>query len=415
MQKPIKYISFKYSILDTYLIKSILPGFIFSIIVCSIVAELIGISFEQVKFVTEWDLPITTSIYIHYLKLPSFIVIALPYAVLFSIMFAYTRLSRSSEIIALQSFGVSLYRLTIPALVVGVLATLMMFSLNELIVPTANYKAAIALEKQMNVDRNILGKYNKENIIYKEYSDASENSNEPQNLKFILFAEKFTQGKLLNLIILNYDNHKLTEIINSNSAEWDKKQQKWKLNNGERNLLISNGNFGERIYFKNLFINKISGNLWDYINLNRVHREMHIWELYEKLNIIQNMEDVKAITKLKIDIFRRYINPWTCFLFALLGCAAGINRQSKTNSISRRFILVVAAILVYYTLNFLMNYFCLSQVIPIHWGMLIPAFVMVAMAMSILVYNNQSLVTIKNSKLKIGNRRRKYGAVWDSL
>ena len=142
---------------------------------------------------------------------------------------------------------------------------------------------------------------------------------------------------------------------------------------------------------------------------------MHIWELYEKLNIIQNMEDVKAITKLKIDIFRRYINPWTCFLFALLGCAAGINRQSKTNSISRRFILVVAAILVYYTLNFLMNYFCLSQVIPIHWGMFIPAFVMVAMAMSILVYNNQSLVTIKNSKLKIGNRRRKYGAVWDSL
>ena len=401
MKKLIKYILPNYSILNIYLTRNILLCFIFSIIVCSIVAELIGISFEQIRLITEWDLPLTTSIYVHYLKLPSFVSIALPYAVLFSVMFAYTGLSRNSEIIALQSFGVSLYRLTIPALVVGFFAATMMFSLSELIVPSANYKAAMALEKQMNVDRNVLDKYHNKNIIYKEYSNVSVQSSEEKSLKLILFAEKFRQGKLLNLIILKYDNHKLTEIINCNSAEWDKKYQKWKLNNGEKKLLTNNRNFGKRIYFKYILINNISENLWKYINLNRDHREMYIWELYEKLNIIQHMEDVKAITKLKVDIFRRYISPLTCFTFAILGCATGINRQSKTYSITRRFILVVASILIYHTLNFLMNYFCLSQVIPIRWGMFIPAFILFTIAISILVYNNQLFTINKLSKLKI--------------
>ena len=400
MKKLIKYISPNSSILDIYLTKNILLCFIFSIIFCSIVAELIGISFEQVRLITEWDLPLTTSIYVHYLKLPSFVAIALPYAVLFSVMFAYTGLSRNSEIIALQSFGVSLYRLTIPALVVGFFAAMMMFSLSELIVPSANYKAAMALEKQMNVDRSVLDKYHNKNIIYKEYSSVSAQSNE-KILKLILFAEKFRQGKLLNLIILKYDNHKLTEIINCNSAEWDKKYQKWKLNNGEKNLLTNNDSFGKRIYFKYISINNISENLWNYINLNRDHREMYIWELYEKLNIIQHMEDVKTITKLKVDIFRRYVSPLTCFAFAILGCATGINRQSKIDSITRRFILIVASILIYHTLNFLMNYFCLSQVIPIRWGMFIPAFIVFTIAMSILVYNNQLFTINKLSKLKI--------------
>ncbi|MBE9215561.1 LptF/LptG family permease [Plectonema cf. radiosum LEGE 06105] len=407
MQKLIKSIALKYSILDAYLIKNILPSFIFSLVICSIVAELIGISFEQIRYITEWELSVAISIYIHYLKLPSFIAIALPYAILFSTLFTYTRLSRNSEIIALQSFGVSLYRLAFPAFVIGILASTMMFSLNELIVPSANYKAAMVFEKEMNVDRNILDKYHKRNIIYKEYSAELETSKKQQNLKFILFAESFKEGKLLDIIILNYSNHKLTEIINSNSAEWDKNHQKWKLNDGERNLLTSNGNFGERIYFKILFINNISKNLWDYINLNRDHREMHIWELYKKLTIIKNMEDIKAMLKLKIAIFRRYTNPCSCFIFALLGCSAGINRQSKANSISRRFILVVTVILIYYTLNFLVNYFCLSQVIPISWGMWIPNVVAITIAIFILMYNNQSFVITKKSKRKTGNTKQR--------
>lgn len=389
MQKLIKYISLNYSILDAYLIRNLLPSFIFSIVICSIIAELIGISFEQVKYITERDLFWVVSIYIHYLKLPSFITIALPYAALFSTLFTYTRLSRNSEIIALQSFGFSLYRLAIPALIIGIFGSTIMLTLNELIVPGANYKAAMVFEKQMNVDRNSLSKYNKKNIIYQEYSQELDNLSNPQNLKVIFFAESFDGNKILDIIILNFHNHKLREMILSNSAEWNRKENKWKLTDGERNLVASNGSFGERIKFKTLLINSVSRNLWDYINFNREHREMYTWELYKKLSIIQNTEDIKAILQLKIDIFRRYTNPCSCFIFALLGCSAGMSRQSKVNSISRRFILVTAAILIYYTLNFLMNYFCLSQVMPITWGIWIPSFVATAIATLILINSNK--------------------------
>ena len=105
--------------------------------------------------------------------------------------------------------------------------------------------------------------------------------------------------------------------------------------------------------------------------------------------ILGRETDQGAEVYFRVDIFRRYISPLTCFTFAILGCATGINRQSKTDSITRRFILVVASTLIYHTFNFLMNYFCLSQVIPIHWGMFVPAFIVFTIAMSILVYNNQ--------------------------
>lgn len=86
---------------------------------CSIVGELIGISFEQVRFVVEQELPIAIAVYVHWLKLPAFISIALPFALLMATIITYTKLSTNHEIIAMQTFGISLYRLVIPVLAIA--------------------------------------------------------------------------------------------------------------------------------------------------------------------------------------------------------------------------------------------------------------------------------------------------------
>ncbi len=38
-----------------------------------------------------------------------------------------------------------------------------------LIIPRANYQAAMVLEQQLNIDRTQLAKYNKKEIIYQEF------------------------------------------------------------------------------------------------------------------------------------------------------------------------------------------------------------------------------------------------------
>ena len=110
---------YKIALLDIHIIRQILPRLIFYIIVCSITGEVIGISFEQAKLAIEQELPLSIVVHIHLLKLPYFIYLALPFSLLIATIGAYTELSSKNETIAMQSFGISLYRQIIPALFIG--------------------------------------------------------------------------------------------------------------------------------------------------------------------------------------------------------------------------------------------------------------------------------------------------------
>ena len=81
---------------------------------------------------------------------------AVPIAILMTTIFVYNKLSITSEIIALQSCGISLYKLICPAIHLSLILSLILFIVNEGIVPISNYKAAITLEEVMNVNRWIL-------------------------------------------------------------------------------------------------------------------------------------------------------------------------------------------------------------------------------------------------------------------
>ena len=99
------------SLLERYLISELIPPLLFSIAIVTIVAESIGISFEQFKFLIERQLTFEILIDLHLLKLPEFIVFAAPIAVLLATIFTYKKLSNTSEIIAIHSCGVSLDKL----------------------------------------------------------------------------------------------------------------------------------------------------------------------------------------------------------------------------------------------------------------------------------------------------------------
>ncbi|MFM6812399.1 MAG: LptF/LptG family permease, partial [Dolichospermum sp.] len=98
------------SLLERYLISEIIPILLFTIVIVTVVAESIGISFEQFSFLLTEQISLGTLIYLHILKLPEFIVFAVPIAILMTTIFVYDKLSSTREIIALQSCGISLYK-----------------------------------------------------------------------------------------------------------------------------------------------------------------------------------------------------------------------------------------------------------------------------------------------------------------
>jgi lipopolysaccharide export system permease protein len=133
------------SVMDRYIASELLlPFFVWCRGFCS-VGVAVGAVFELVRKVVESGLSLTIAINILLLKLPYFIMYALPTAVLLATLMTYSRLSSDSELIAMRSCGVSIYRLVLPAIVLSFVVTGMTFILHEQVVPIANYQASLTL------------------------------------------------------------------------------------------------------------------------------------------------------------------------------------------------------------------------------------------------------------------------------
>lgn len=187
------------SLLERYLISQLITPLLFSIVIVTVVAESIGISFEQFRFLMEEKLSFDVLIYLHILKLPEFIIYSLPIATLMATIFTYQKLSENSEIIALQNCGLSLCRLVYPGLIIGLLLTILILMLNEVVVPPANYKAAITLEKHLNIIRENLRNHD---IFYVEISnDKTVNlGSKRKYLKYLFYAEELTNIEICSFI-----------------------------------------------------------------------------------------------------------------------------------------------------------------------------------------------------------------------
>jgi lipopolysaccharide export system permease protein len=71
-------------------------------------------------------------------SMPAILAIILPITVLLALLYALTNHSRNHEITAIRAAGVSLWRLCLPYLAMGLLASLGLFALNELLVPDSS-------------------------------------------------------------------------------------------------------------------------------------------------------------------------------------------------------------------------------------------------------------------------------------
>jgi lipopolysaccharide export system permease protein len=79
--------------------------------------------------------------------LPSFFSLILPMALLLALLYALTNHARHHEITAIRAAGVSLWRISIPYVAIGLLFSLAVFAINEYWIPDSEQKAEEILKK----------------------------------------------------------------------------------------------------------------------------------------------------------------------------------------------------------------------------------------------------------------------------
>lgn len=337
------------SVLDRYIIQELIPPFLFGVGLFTSVAVTVGTVFELVRKVAESGLPVGIAFQVFLLKMPDFIVLAFPMSMILTTLMVYGRLSSDSELIALRSCGISIYRLVIPAIIFSFFVTGLTFAFNELIVPAANYRASYTLENALKQDEIPIREHN---IFYPEYQRVRlPDSDKKVNVLVRLFyAEEFENGEMQGVTILDRSQEGITQIISSESAVWNPTQTTWDFYEGTVYLVDPDGSYRNiaRFNHKELHLSRAP---LDLASEDREYGEMNIAQTQEYLQLMKMSGDQKKVIKTQVRIQQKYALPFVCVVFGLLGASLG-SRPGRTNR-ATSFGVSVMIIFAYYLLSFI--------------------------------------------------------------
>ena len=335
------------SVMDSYIIKELILPFLFGIGIFTSLGVAIGTGFELVRKVAESGLSISIALQVLVLRLPEFIVFAFPMAILLATLMTYSRFSSDSEIIALRSIGISIYRLIIPAVIFSFLIVNLTFIVNNFIAPAANYHATTILRQALEKPKKA---FKNSNILYPEYTKKElPDGNKITALSRLFYAEEFNGEKMMNVTILDRSQGNISQIITADYATWNTEENIWDFYNGTIYLLEVDGSYQNLVRFQHQQLALPRAPL-DITKRSRDYKEMTLMQAQEYLEIAKLSGREKRIRKLKVRIQEKISLPFVCLVFALIGAAIGVKPQNSSKGTS--FGICISLIFTYYLLSF---------------------------------------------------------------
>jgi len=133
-------------ILRNYVLKEMLGPLTLSLVVITF-AFVIGNIVKLADFVINKGVEIKYVGQVFIYLIPRLLSFALPMSALTAVLLAFGRLSSDNEIVAMRANGISLYRISMPAIIIGLLLSVISLPLNDKLVPVAHYRARILLKE----------------------------------------------------------------------------------------------------------------------------------------------------------------------------------------------------------------------------------------------------------------------------
>lgn len=338
--------------MDRYIVTESIGPFLLSVGIFSSLGVAIGYLSDLINKVIESNLPIVQAAQVLLLKVPEFVSYALPISVLLSSLMVFGRLSNNSEIIALRSCGVSLYRIVAPAIALSLLVTGITFLFNELVVPAANYRATAILVESIQEEHPF---WQTRDIFYPDYERVTlPNGETRQRLKSLFYAKQFDGKQMKMLTILQWLGENLNQIIISDSASWNGEQQTWDFFNGTIYKIAPDTSYDETLSFDRRQI-PFSRVPFDLAVLGRDPDEMNIAQAQAYIKLLRQTGDEKKLLMFQVRTQQKMAFPFVCLVFGVVGSALGSRPQHVSRATS--FGLSVAIVFLYYVLGFSLGSF----------------------------------------------------------
>ena len=335
-------------LLDRWIFSQLIPPLIFSISAFTVVSVSVGVMFDLVRKIVEFDLPINIAFNVLILKLPSFIVLSFPMATLLASLLTFSKLSSNSELKALRAIGISISRVILPSLFLALIMTILTFVFNNNIVPYSNSKADFVLQSSLGKSFSI---EKGEDIMYSRKGNITDSNNNKvsKSLTHIFYAKDYTDGFMNDVKVLDLSKSGFTQVLTAEKASWDSSIKKWEFLNGKLLLFSAKGDstitkFDSYLYPFNTGPIKVA-------SIPKDANDMTLSEASKALQIYKDTSNIKEVRRLKVRIQEKFTLPMACIVFSLIGSSLASIPNSKTNG-TQGFGISIILILFYYILSF---------------------------------------------------------------
>jgi lipopolysaccharide export system permease protein len=357
----------RFSVMDRYIATELTLPFLFGVGAFSSLGVSVGAVFEMIRRIVEYGLPVSLAVEVIILKFPEFIVLAFPMSALLATLMTYSRFSSDSELVALRSAGISVYRLVVPAVLLCFLVTGLTFAFNEMIVPAANRQAAETLAIAFDEARPT---FQEKNILYPEYEEVTEEDGERDyELRRIFYARRFDGEEMSGLTILDFSRQGLNQIIVADNAIWDFDASIWNFFDGTIYGVSADGSFSNIATFEEQEL-KLPREPLDLASRDLDYNEMNIAESLDYLEVLRPTGNERDIVKLRVRIQQKIALPFICVAFGLVGAALGT--QLRRTGRATGFAISILIIFGYYLTAFITGAIAQIGIISPFWGAWLP-------------------------------------------
>ncbi|MCP4973005.1 MAG: YjgP/YjgQ family permease [Prochlorococcus sp.] len=315
----------------------------------TVVSLSVGAMFELLRRMTEDNLPFVAAVQVLGLRLPRFLVISFPMAMLMASLLAYSRLSANSELTALRSVGITTKRMIAPAMSLALVLAGLTFVFNDVVAPRANRNAEVTLQRALG---KAISTEKGKDIIYPRFGRIAGHGSDQQSRKGLVqlfYAREFRSGAMKDVTVLDFSRPGFTQMLTSDQAVWNDQEVKWEFIDGQILTLTPNGTTNTADFDRYLYpLNSAP------IRKARLQKDANNMTLLEAMaaeKLYIEAGDRKEARKMKVRIQEKFTLPMACLVFGLIGSSLGAKPNSRTSR-SQGFGISVVLIFVYYLLSF---------------------------------------------------------------
>ena len=267
-------------------------------------------------------------------EIPKVLAKAIPVGILLGSIFTFDRLSKNSELVILRGIGVSFNRIMAPVIIFGCFLSLVCFEVNNKLVPLASEKSGES-------------RGGGEHFVYiVENYDKTPRQN--------IIVSNFTPKEIHDITVLNFSKNKYDDATTFDSIIFAPKahlrNNSWMLEDALIYKIDEDGILENKERIKEYPILQEKNQAKDVFDLmlNKTRKERvftnHQIFKYTKLLKKANFSDEYRYFKTKL--YQRYLHPFTCILFAIIGCLLGFSPPRSQRFIG--FTIAVGIIFGYY-------------------------------------------------------------------